>query len=141
MKKTYNVWFNGHDGWKWSEDCKCYYYRPQNGTTPPDSYCLGNRYIYCQPGIDSYGIIWRGSISDGWGCMNFGYDLGKAIRWVHRAAAKKLGCKLWSKYNKPFSPYDNDTAVQIVSEKDMEYLKGTPIPLKELITIPITIEK
>lgn len=136
MKKTYERWYHGHGGWKYSEDCKCYYYTLK-GTDPPNSYCLGNRYIYCQAGLDSYGIIWRGSISGGWGCCNFGYDLGKAIRWVRQANAKKLGCKLWGEKN--FDPFSQDRRIQIVSEEDMEYLRGEPLPLK--ITIPVIIDK
>jgi hypothetical protein len=139
-KKTFNIWYHGHDGWLWSEDCKCYYYKPDWRPDPPSAYCLGNRYIHHEAGLDSYGIVWRGCTDDNWHGKNFGYDLGKAIRWVRAAAGKKLGCKLWSKYNKPFSPYDNDSKLQIVSKEDMEYLKGTPAPLK--ITIPgIFIEK
>ncbi len=96
--KKYERWCHGHDGWRYSEDCECYYYKsPGGGGCPPDSYCLGERYIYCQPGLDSYGILWRGSVSGGWGCASFDFDLGEAIRWVQAAEAKEYGCKLWSK--------------------------------------------
>ena len=37
-----------------------------------------------------------------------------------------------------FSPYSNDPRIQQVSEEDMKYLSGTPVPLT--ITIPIVIE-
>lgn len=98
-KRVYKVWYHGHDGWRWSEDCKCYYF--SKGTDPPTAYCLGNRYIHATAGLDSYGIIWVGSTDNNWHGRGFGYDLGKAIRWVRGAAGKKLGCKLWSKYNEP----------------------------------------
>lgn len=102
MNKIYKIWVHGHDGWRYSDDCKCYYYTPK-GTDPPNSYCLGDRYIHCDAGLDSHGIIWRGSSSENWHGYNFHYDLGKAIRWVRGAAAKKLGCNLWSKHNEPFN--------------------------------------
>lgn len=40
---------------------------------------------------------------------------------------------------KKWSPFDRDSDVTLVSEEDMEYLRGEPAPLK--ITIPIVIEK
>lgn len=100
MNNLYTIWVHGHDGWKWSEDCQCYLYRNKDNVfSPPDDYCLGDRMIWNMAGHDSYGIIWRGSSSDHWGGMHFGFDLGAAIRWVQASPAKKLGCKLWSKSN------------------------------------------
>lgn len=92
-----NIWVHGHDDWKFSEDCKVFIH--QNGLNPPNSYCLGDRYIHCDSGVDSYGVIWRGSISDGWHVTSFDFDLGTAIRWVQDADYKSLGFLLWSKFS------------------------------------------
>lgn len=97
-KKIYQSWYHGHDGWRFSQDCGLWYYQGHY-PDPPTEYCLGNRYIHSDYGLDSGGIVWKGSTDNNWHGISFGYDLGKAIRWVRRAAAKNLGCSLWSKNN------------------------------------------
>lgn len=99
MSKEYKVWVHGHDGWKFSQDCQCFIYRSPGVPfdAPPTAYCLGDRYIHCAPGIDTYGVIWQGSTSENWHGRTFGTDLTAALRWIQEAEARKLGCKLWSK--------------------------------------------
>lgn len=103
MKNKPQQWVHGYDGWKWSKDCECYYH--SNFHEPPNSYCLGDRYIYCHFGFDSYEIIWMGSSSDNWNGRSFGFDLAEAIRWVQSTEYPELGCKLWSKLD-PIEDYE-----------------------------------
>lgn len=70
-----------------------------------------------------------------------GYFFRKLHAWYH----SKMGHVCHEKHcddkhvDHPYSPYDraNWHKDQLVSEADMEYLRGEPAPLK--ITIPITI--
>ena len=81
--------------WKWSDDVSCYYIA--DFTTPPRKYCLGERMVYADYGKDSYGILYRGSTTDNWGGMHFGYDLKSAIEWLHKAKLPQLKHVLWPK--------------------------------------------
>lgn len=81
--------------WKWSDDSKCYYIAGLAGA-PPKCYCLGERYVYAHYGLDSYGILYRGSTIDDWGGYHFGYDLKKAIEWVQGAAHPELKDTMWT---------------------------------------------
>lgn len=90
-------WCHGSDGWEFSKDSGCYYKSNEGFVgNPPNEYCLGDRYIHCDYGIDSYGILWRGSTSENWHGYNFGYDLKKAIDWVKKTKHAELGAELWS---------------------------------------------
>lgn len=70
-----------------------------------------------------------------------GYFFRKLHAWYH----KKMGHTCHEKHcddqhvEHPYSPYDraNWHKDQLVSKEDMEYLRGTPVPLK--ITIPVSI--
>jgi hypothetical protein len=74
-----------------------------------------------------------------------GYFFRKLHAWYH----KKMGHTCHEKHcddvhvEHKFSPYHRDAScqdkMQYVSKEDMEYLRGTPAPLK--ITIPVTIER
>jgi len=74
-----------------------------------------------------------------------GYFFRKLHIWYHA----KMGHTCHEKHcdeahvEHKFSPYHNDPEcrgkMQQVSEEDMKYLRGTPVPLK--ITIPIVIER
>ena len=64
--------------------------------TPPNCYCLGERYVYAHYGLDSYGILYRGSTIDNWGGYKFGYDLKTAIEWVQNAEQPELGNTKWT---------------------------------------------
>lgn len=91
-------WAHGYDEWKFSKDSLCYYLsRPSQ---VPEYYCFGDRMIYAHYGLDSYGIVWHGSYADHWNACGFGYDLGKAIRWVRQAKHKCLGFFLWQQSDK-----------------------------------------
>jgi hypothetical protein len=79
--------------WKWSDDCKCYYIAEFNN--PPKVYCLGDRYVYAHFGIDSYGIMYRGSTLNNWGGFDFGYNLKLAIEWVQSAEQPELNFSRW----------------------------------------------
>lgn len=81
------------DGWKWSKDCECWYIADFN--QPPRYYCLGERFVYAHYGLDSYGILYRGSTIENWGGYHFGYDLKEAIDWVKGATRPELGHKPW----------------------------------------------
>lgn len=67
-----------------------------------------------------------------------GYFFRKLHAWYHA----KMGHTCHEKHcddqhvEHPYSPYERHD-YQHVSEKDMEYLRGTPAPLK--ITVPVTI--
>jgi hypothetical protein len=80
--------------WKWSQDSKCYYMAEFH--TPPNCYCLGERYVYAHYGLDSYGILYRGSTIDNWGGYKFGYDLKTALEWVQHAEQPELGNTKWT---------------------------------------------
>jgi hypothetical protein len=114
--------------WKWSKDVECYYI--SNFMNPPKVYCLGERFIYSQAGINTDCIIWRGSTIDHWGGWNFGYDLKAAIDWVRGATNIDLGHSMWTRAGaviktKPIKEFklcyiDNETAyftTQEISEQ------------------------
>lgn len=81
--------------WKWSNDSKCYYLADLY--QPPRCYCLGERYVYAHYGLDSYGILYRGSTPDNWGGYDFGYDLKQAIEWVQGATQPEQTHSLWTR--------------------------------------------
>ena len=98
MKERPKKWVHGYpkDAWRWSEDCRCYLHY-MGVMLLPDSYCLGDRYIFAHFGKDSYGVLWHGSIPEAWNVRSFGYDLKSAMEWVHGAGHREMGCELWSK--------------------------------------------
>lgn len=80
--------------WKWSNDSKCYFMAAFH--TPPHCYCLGERYVYAHYGLDSFGIVYRGSTLDNWGGYDFGYDLKQALEWVQQATQPELKDTKWT---------------------------------------------
>lgn len=87
-------WVHGTPGWKFSKDSGCYY-KASHLHTPPSEFCFGERYIHCDFGHDSYGIIWVGSTSDNWHGFGFRADLTAALKWVSEAEFPQYGSTLW----------------------------------------------
>jgi hypothetical protein len=92
--------------WVWSDDAGCF--TQGDWHQPPRAYCLGDRYIHADYGLDSYGILWRGSTADHWHGWAFGFDLGRAIRWVRRAKHDMAGYGLWALGSAPGQPQDRE---------------------------------
>lgn len=86
-------WGHGKEGWKWSEDAKCYIWA--RGIEPVSYICLGERLAHASYGRDSYGILWDGSTTNNWHCCPSMRHLGEAMEWVRGAVRPDLKAVLW----------------------------------------------
>lgn len=67
------------------------------------------------------------------------FVLGGTVKADAKALVVKPVLVTWEMEHEKFNPFSRDPRITQVSEADLEYLKGTPAPLK--ITIPVKIEK
>ena len=88
-------WRYATKGWKWSEDFGCYIQK-DGVSGPPKAFCLGERYVHWDYGIDSCGLL-RGSTVANWHGASFGYDLHAAIEWVKQAEHPECEYHIWGK--------------------------------------------
>lgn len=75
---------NNPRDWAWSKDFGCWISRDSNFAFPK-AFCLGDRLVYVQGGVDTPASHFRSSTVDHWGGGYWGQDLREALCWLHQA--------------------------------------------------------